>query len=95
MARFGDYTAPTYRRPRDVGPRPSLKNLKHLLRLAPYFARYRGYLVAVLGGILASRALEALIPLLTHSLGVSIAHAVTRRSEDDYFCYFCLQIRLQ
>jgi hypothetical protein len=32
-----------------------------------------------------------LIPMLTHSLATSVTHAITRKTEDDYFCYFCLQ----
>ena len=64
MAAFGQYTEPTYRRPRPPRARPSFENLGHLRRLYPYFLRYRGWLITAVGGILVARLFEAFVPLL-------------------------------
>lgn len=64
MARFGEYTPPTYRRPRAEVARPSLENLTHLRRLYPYLVRYRTPLALAIVGILTTRLLEALVPLM-------------------------------
>ncbi len=64
MVAFGDYTEPSYRRPRPPRARPSFENLGYLKRLYPYFIRYRSYLIAAVTGILIARLLEALVPLL-------------------------------
>ena len=64
MVAFGDYTEPSYRRPRPPRARPSFENLGYLRRLYPYFIRYRSYLIAAVTGILIARLLEALVPLL-------------------------------
>jgi ATP-binding cassette, subfamily B, multidrug efflux pump len=64
LPRFGEYTEPTYRRPRQTRARPSFENLGHLKRLYPYFVRYRVYLIAAVVGILIARFVEALVPLL-------------------------------
>lgn len=64
MAAFGEYSEPTYRRPRPPRARVSFENLGYLKRLYPYFKRYRVYLIAAVTGILVARLLEAMVPLL-------------------------------
>ena len=64
MRVFGEYTEPTYRRPRPPRARPSFENLGYLKRLYPYFLRYRPYLIVGVTGILIARLLEATVPLL-------------------------------
>ncbi len=41
---------------------------------------------------LCTRAVtRPLIPMLTQSLSVSVTHAMSRKTQYDYFCHFCLQ----
>jgi len=31
------------------------------------------------------------VPMLSHTIAMVVSHAMSRRSEDDYFCHFCLK----
>ena len=63
MARFGEYTEPTYQRPRQARPTASFKHLAHLKRLMPYVRRYLFWLTAALVAMLSTRVLDAILPL--------------------------------
>lgn len=73
MAKFGQYTAPVYRRQRIVRARPSLRHLAHLKRLLPYAYSYRAWIILGIIGILASRLCEAQIPMFMQTAIDSLA----------------------
>lgn len=73
MAKFGQYTAPVYRRQRIVRARPSLKHLAHLKRLLPYAVSYRAWIILGIVGILVSRLCEAQIPMFMQTAIDSLA----------------------
>ena len=63
MARFGQYTDPTYQRPRQERPKASFQHLMQLKRLKPYVHRYLFWLTVALIGQLITRVFDAIVPL--------------------------------